>query len=206
MKTLTQFIKESLTLNFIELIDRATFKLKTKTDSSDDKSERTSVAKLQEREIVEQLNNKIFIDTNYKAITIEDYAKSINEKWSTEFDLKNGDIVIFENDNVIAFIDVKISDTQKMLGTITLKSILNFGKNSKNHFYLLMSEGGFNFRFIDANKVWKAFEKNPTLMVSKDRKNKIDFDASIQGWKNYQPDGNTYEEDFIPTRFIDKLK
>ena len=43
-------------------------------------------------------------------------------------------------------------------------------------------------------------------MVSKHRKNKIDFDATIKGWKNYQPDGYTYKEDFIPTSFIDKIK
>lgn len=205
MKTLAQFIKESISLNFIDLFDRATFRIETKTDSTADSNDRNSTAKKQEKEIVDKLNNKVFISTNYKALTIEDYAKSIGEKWSSKYDLENGDIVLIENDKPIAFIDVKVSDSSKTLGAITLKSLLHFGKNSKNHFYLLLTDKGFNHRFIDANKIWKAFEKNPTLMVSKDRKNKIDFKASITGWKNYQPDGYTYEEDFIPTSFIDKI-
>lgn len=205
MKTLQQFIKESISFNFIDLFDRAKFKIETKTDSTTDKTDRNSTAKKQEKEIVDQLNNKVFIDTNYKAITIEDYAESIGEKWSPKYDLQNGDIVLIENDKPIAFIDVKVSDSSRTLGAISLNSILHFGKNSKNHYYLLLSDNGFTHRFVDANKLWKAFEKNPTLMVSKDRKNKIDFEASIKGWKNHQPDGFTYEEDFIPTSFIDKI-
>lgn len=205
MKSLQQFIKESTTLKFIDLFDRAKFKIETKTDSTTDKTDRNSTAKKQEKEIVDQLNNKVFIDTNYKAITIEDYAESIGKKWSPKYDLQNGDIVLIENDKPIAFIDVKVSDSSRTLGAISIKSLLHFGKNSKNHYYLLLSDKGFNHRFVDANKLWKAFEKNPTLMVSKDRKNKIDFEASIKGWKNYQPDGFTYEEDFIPTSFIDKI-
>ena len=59
MKSLQQFLKESMSLNFTDLFDRAKFKIETKTDSNADSTDRNSTAKKQEKEIVDQLNNEI---------------------------------------------------------------------------------------------------------------------------------------------------
>lgn len=208
MKTLVEFINESLNKHEFGFLANGVFKIKTKTDSNEDESARNSITKKQEKEIIDSIN-KYLIDSKYNAISSIDYAEDIEKtKWSPKYDLEHGDIVIIDDsDEPVMFIDVKVSDKDDLLGAITINSLLNFGKTSDNHYYLLFSDLGVNHKFVKGKDVWAAFEKNKTLLVSKNRKQKIDLDGVIvKDWGDNHSNGEVYAEDFIPTSTIDKIE
>ena len=101
------------------------------------------------------------MDSKYNAITSIDYAETVEKtKWSSKYDLEHGDIVIIDDSNKpIMFIDLKVSDKKDLLGAITINSLLNFGKTSDDHYYLLLSDLGVKHRFVKGIDVWDAFEK-----------------------------------------------
>lgn len=208
MKSLNAYIYESLSKNEFSFFNNGIFKIKTKTDSNEDKTTKISVTKKQEKEIIDIINNYL-TDSKYNAVSSIDYAENIKKtKWSPKYDLEHGDIVIIdESSKPIMFIDVKVSDKKDLLGVITINSLLNFGKTSDDHYYLLLSDLGFNHKLVKGKDVWDAFEKNKILLVSKDRKQKIDFDdVNVKDWGNNHSNGEVYAEDFIPTSIIDKIK
>lgn len=208
MKTLVEFINESLIKNEFSFFTNGVFKIKTKTDSNEDESARNSIAKKQEKEIIDIIN-KYLTDSKYNAISSIDYAKDVEKtQWSPKYDLENGDIVIVDDsDKPVMFIDVKVSDKDDLLGAITINSLLNFGKTSDDHYYLLLSDLGVNHKFVKGKDVWAAFEKNKTLLVSKNRKQKIDlYGVIIKDWGDNHSNGEVYAEDFIPTSTIDTIK
>lgn len=208
MKTLVEFINESLIKNEFSFFTNGVFKIKTKTDSNEDESARNSIAKKQEKEIIDIIN-KYLTDSKYNAISSIDYAKDVEKtQWSPKYDLENGDIVIVDDsDKPVMFIDVKVSDKDDLLGAITINSLLNFGKTSDDHYYLLLSDLGVNHKFVKGKDVWAAFEKNKTLLVSKNRKQKIDlYGIIIKDWGDNHSNGEVYAEDFIPTSTIDTVK
>ena len=105
------------------------------------------------------------------------------------------------------FIDVKVSDKKDLLGAISINSLLNFGKTSDDHYYLLLSDAGVNSKFVKGKDVWVAFDKNKTLLVSKNRKQKIDLKGvTVKDWDGNSSNGEVYAEDFIPISTIDKVK
>ena len=53
MKTLVEFINESLIKNEFSFFTNGVFKIKTKTDSNEDEYARNSIAKKQEKEIID---------------------------------------------------------------------------------------------------------------------------------------------------------
>lgn len=208
MKTLIEYINESLSKNEFGFFDNGIFKIKTKTDSNADETTRNSVAKKQEKEIIDVINNYL-TDSKYNAISSIDYAENVEKtKWNPEYDLEHGDIVIIDDSNKpVMFIDVEVSDKKDLLGVITINSLLNFGKTSDDHYYLLLSDLGFNHKLVKGKDVWDAFEKNKTLMVSKDREQKINLDGvNVKDWGDNHSNGEVYAEDFIPTSTIDKIK
>lgn len=208
MKTLVEFINESLIKNEFSFFTNGVFKIKTKTDSNEDESARNSIAKKQEKEIIDIIN-KYLTDSKYNAISSIDYAKDVEKtQWSPKYDLENGDIVIVDDsDEPVMFIDVKVSDKGDLLGAITINSLLNFGKTSDDHYYLLLSDLGVNHKFVKGKDVWAAFEKNKTLLVSKNRKQKINLDGvTVKDWGDNHSNGEVYAEDFIPTSTIDTIK
>lgn len=208
MKTLVEFINESLIKNEFSFFTNGVFKIKTKTDSNEDESARNSIAKKQEKEIIDIIN-KYLTDSKYNAISSIDYAKDVEKtQWSPKYDLEHGDIVIVDDsDKPVMFIDVKVSDKGDLLGAITINSLLNFGKTSDDHYYLLLSDLGVNHKFVKGKDVWAAFEKNKTLLVSKNRKQKIDlYGIIIKDWGDNHSNGEVYAEDFIPTSTIDTVK
>lgn len=208
MKTLVEFISESLRKSEFDFFTNGVFKIKTKTDSTEDKVTRNSVAKKQEKEIV-YIINRYLIDSEYKALTSIDYAEDIEKtSWSPKYDLEHGDIVIVDGSNSpVMFIDVKVSDRKDLLGAISINSLLNFGKTSDDHYYLLLSDLGVNHKFVKGKDVWSEFEKNKTLLVSKNRKQKIDLDGvTVKDWDDNHSNGEVYAEDFIPTSAVDKVK
>lgn len=208
MKTLVEFINESLSKHDFGFFNNGVFKIKTKTNSNEDETARNSVAKKQEKEIIDIIN-KYLIDSKYNAISSIDYAETIEKtKWNSKYDLEHGDIVIIDDSNKpVMFIDVKVSDKKDLLGAITINSLLNFGKTSDDHYYLLLSDFGFKHKFVKGKDVWDEFEKNKTLYVSKNRKQKIKFDGiNVKDWGNNHSNGEVYGEDFIPTSTIDEIK
>lgn len=208
MKTLIEYINESLSKHEFGFFDNGVFKIKTKTESNADETTRNSVVKKQEKEIIDIINNYL-TDSKYNAISSIDYAETVEKtKWTPKYDLEHGDIVIVDDSNKpLMFIDVKVSDKKDLLGAITINSLLNFGKTSDDHYYLLLSDLGFNHKLVKGKDVWNAFEKNKTLYVSKNRKQKIDFDGvNVKDWGNNHSNGEVYAEDFIPTSTIDKIK
>lgn len=208
MKTLVEFINESLIKNEFSFFTNGVFKIKTKTDSNEDESARNSIAKKQEKEIIDIIN-KYLTDSKYNAISSIDYAGDVEKtQWSPKYDLEHGDIVIVDDsDEPVMFIDVKVSDKGDLLGAITINSLLNFGKTSDDHYYLLLSDLGVNHKFVKGKDVWVAFEKNKTLLVSKNRKQKINLDGvTVKDWGDNHSNGEVYAEDFIPTSTIDTIK
>ena len=196
MKTLINYINESLRKNDFSFFTNGVFKLKTETDPFGDDATKTSIAKQQEKEIIDIINSYL-VDSDYKALSYVDYDK----------DAKYGNIVIVDDSNSpVMFIDVKVSDRKNSLGAITIDSLLNFGKTSNNNYYLLLSDLGVKHKFVKGKDVWNEFEKDKTLLVSKTRKNKIDFDATVKDWDGRQARGEVYAEDFIPETTIDKVK
>lgn len=197
MKTLINYINESLRKNDFSFFTNGVFKLKTETDSFGDDATKTSVAKQQEKEIIDIINSYL-VDSEYKALSSIDYSK----------DVKYGGIVIVDDtDSPVMFIEVKVGDRKDLLGAITIDSLLNFGKTSNDHYYLLLSDFGVKHKFVKGKDVWNEFEKDKTLLVSKTRKNKIDFDdAIVKDWDGRQARGEVYAEDFIPETTIDKVK
>lgn len=196
MKTLINYINESLRKNDFSFFTNGIFKLKTETDPFGDDTTKNSVAKQQEKEIIDIINSYL-VDSDYKALSYVDYDK----------DAKYGNIVIVDDSNSpVMFIEVKVSDRKNSLGAITIDSLLNFGKISNDHYYLLLSDLGVKHKFVKGKDVWNEFEKDKTLLVSKTRKNKIDFDAKVEDWDGRRARGEVYGEDFIPETTIDKVK
>lgn len=197
MKTLINYINESLRKNDFSFFTNGVFKLKTETDPYEDDVTKNSVAKQQEKEIIDIINSYL-IDSEYKAISSIDYVK----------DLEHGNIVVVDDtDSPVMFIEVKVGDKKDLLGVITIDSLLKFGKTSNDHYYLLLSDLGVNHKFVKGKDVWNEFEKDKTLLVSKTRKRKIDFDdVTVKDWDGRQARGEVYAEDFIPETTIDKVK
>lgn len=208
MKTLVEFINESLSKNDFGFLATGVFKIRTKTDSNEDETTRNSVAKQQEKEIIDIINQHLE-DSKYKAVSSIDYAEDIEKtSWDPKYDLENGDIVIVDDaSKPVMFIDVKVSDKKDLLGAISINSLLNFGKTSDDHYYLLLSDEGVNHKFVKGKDVWAAFDKNKKLLVSKNRKQKIDIKGvTVKDWDGNRSNGEVYAEDFIPTSTIDKVK
>lgn len=208
MKTLVEFINESLSKNDFGFLATGVFRIKTKTDSNEDQTTRNSVAKKQEKEIIDIINTHLE-DSKYKAVSSIYYVEKLHKGvWDPKYDLENGDIVIVDDaSKPVMFIDVKVSDKEDLLGAISINSLLNFGKTSDDHYYLLLSDEGVNSKFVKSKDVWNAFDKNKTLLVSKNRKQKIDLDGvTVKDWDGNRSNGEVYAEDFIPTSTIDKVK
>ena len=85
--------------------------------------------------------------------------------------------------------------------------MLNCGKTSNDNYYLLLSDLGVKHKFVKGKDVWNEFEKDKTLLVSKTRKHKIDFDdVTVEDCDGRRARGEVYGEDFIPETTIDKVK
>lgn len=118
MKTLINYINESLRKNDFSFFTNGVFKLKTEIDPYGDDVTKNSVAKQQEKEIIDIINSYL-IDSEYKAISSIDYAK----------DLEHGNIVVVDDtDSPVMFIEVKVGDKKDLLGAITIDSLLKFGE------------------------------------------------------------------------------
>lgn len=166
-------------------------------------------AKLQEQEIVDSLKNNLIGNyANYQVMTIKEYAGS---KYNAQYDLENGDIVIIPENGDTIFIDLKAASTESekwTAGPIAIGSLLAFGKDSKNHYYLCTTNDGKGKAIINANDLYNEWTKDPILIASKNRTRRISgVNANIYFPSNYSgdtSDKSAYHEDFIGTKWLGK--
>lgn len=199
MKSISNFILESLSKLNLSSIHYSI----TPYDLSEDKNERNSNAKKQEAEVIDTIS-KLYPEL--KVMSSIDYAESKDEKWSPEYDLKNGDIVIEDEDTTL-FIDLKAASNSNrgktLLGPISLSSILEFA-NKENHIYLCMNSDGSKVLVIDGKKLYNEFVKEPILLASKTRKNiaNTDIDIKVNYPNGLKDNGKVYLEDYISTVWL----
>lgn len=206
MKTIQQFIKEALNNDIIALISKNNLNI-TPTTLGKSKAERLKNGKKQEEEVIKQLGDLL---KDYEVVSIKKYAEITNQTYSSEFDSKNGDIVILKDNNAILFIDLKVG-SEKYIGTPDALSLYNFAMNNGDLHYYLMSKNDGSYKvFVNAKKLFDKFKNEPTLIASKTSRNKkIDFgfNVNVKIWSGAlkQEDKSVYDGDFIPTNFIYKL-
>lgn len=201
MKSITSFILESLTKLNLAGIHYSI----TPYDLSGDRNTRNSNTKKQEAEVIDTIS-ELYPDV--KVMSSIDYAESEGEKWSPEYDLKNGNIVIIDGDTTL-FIDLKAASNQNngrgktLLGPISLSSVLEFA-NKENHIYLCMNCDGSKVLAIDGKKLYNAFIKDPILFASRNRKQPADvnLDVKLNYPNDVENDGKVYLEDYISTAWL----
>lgn len=211
MKTLQEFINESVSPNYImALINGLNYDFsETENMPNNTKEERAKKAKAQEEILINTINNA---QEKYKVIGIKEYCNLINKTYSYELDSKFGDIIFMKNDEPILFIDLKVAETDKYLGTPDMISLVNFASKTDNKkYYLCTNINGSSKKFVKANDVWnKVVSKEATVLVSKDRKNispdvKNLFDkvklVAPEKMKNADL-SKLYDEDYISTKDI----
>lgn len=173
------------------------------------------IGKIQESEIIDTLLKNRLFSSKYVGLNSLQFATYSNI-WTPKYDAENGDIVIVDKqNNPIMFIDVKISTNKTSHGCISVKSLLNFGRTSPNHFYLLMTPGGTDKWLFSGQKLYEEFCKNPKLMSSHNVSNILtefnDLNITVKGWTNKQTGITTYdtnvihEKDFIPEIFYKNI-
>lgn len=166
------------------------------------------IAKAQEAELISKLCINPRFNKKYVALTSQQFAALTNELWKPKFDLENGDIVITDKHiNPIMFIDLKVSTNDKTHGCVNLKSLLNFGKTQRNHFYIL-SSSTCDLLFVSGQKLFNTLIQNPIIYSTKENiKSIIDFpelhNVTTHGWSNNKHNINVeaneilYDKDYI---------
>lgn len=206
MKDLINFINERMD-NYFSL-NGIKFKIIPRTLMGK-KGENVQIFKETEAEVLNTI--KDVLNDNFNAMTSEDFAKLNGETYNAEYDLRNGDIIITDkNNNLVEAIDIKVASKNSdsnLLGPVCMRSLMTFGKDSKNHSYLVLNKDGSEYYWIDANKLYKEFMKSPSVMASDHRNKKSNVEAKVSFHKNYTGDTSdttVYEEDFIPSIWIRK--
>lgn len=206
MKNLTKFINERMDNSFS--LNGMKFKIIPRSLMGKN-GENIPIFKETEAEVLNTIKDAL--NDNFKAMTSEDFAKLNGKKYTPEYDLKNGDIIITDkNNNLVEAIDIKAASKNSdsnLLGPVCMRSLMNFGKDSKNHSYLVLNKDGSEYYWIDANKLYTEFMKSPSVMASDHRNKKSNIEAKVSFHKNYAGDTSdttVYEEDFIPSVWIRK--
>ena len=214
MKNLTQFIIEAISMNILTLINGLHYDFsETSNMSNSSKQDRAKKDKAQEKILIDAINNA---QDEYEAIGIEEYCDLTGKSYSYELDSEIGDVIIMKNDKPVLFIDLKVSETDKYLGTPDMLSLVNFAAdNDDKKYYLCCKINGADSKLVQANKVYnKVLSKEANVVVSKDRSNissavkkltdKVKLVAP-QGMNNADT-SKLYDEDFVATPDIRDIK
>lgn len=213
MKSLIQFINEAASTNILNLIKNLNYDFSdTSSISSSSKQNRAKKAKAQEKILIDTINNA---QDEYNAIGIEEYCDSIGKSYSYELDSKIGDIIIMKNNKPVLFIDLKVAETDKYLGTPDMLSLANFAAdNDDKKYYLCCKINGADSKLVQANKVYnKVLSKEANVIVSKDRSNissevkKLTDKVKLVAPKgmNDVDTSKLYDEDFVATSVIQNI-
>jgi len=176
MENLSDFIKESLE-NYDSGVTSAAYKI------CDALTRYLDYSKLKETEYddpkrfdISKSNEQLFIDSfskaniEYTAVSSQDYYGMTNKgdwndlsaKEKSEFDTKNGDIIILDKDQKpIYFIDIKISD--KYFGAVSLGSLVNFNKDG---YYICVNKSQNQVRYISHKALVDVVKKNEKLLMA----------------------------------------
>lgn len=214
MKTLVQFIYESVSMNIFTMIDDLKYDFsKTGKMGDSSKEDRSKKAKAQEKILIDTINDA---QEEYNAIGIEEYCNLINKTYSFELDSKIGDIVIMKNDKPVLFIDLKVANSNDYLGTPDMLSLVNFAAdNDDKKYYLCCKLNGVDSKLVKANKIYsKVLAKEANVIVSKDRSNispevkKLTDKVKLVAPKemNDADTSKLYDEDFVATSDIQNIK
>ena len=108
--------------------------------------------------------------------TVEYYSKvkdgdfnKLSQKEKSDFDTRNGDLIIMKDDKPVYFIDVKISD--KYFGAISLGSLVNFNKDG---YYLLINKKTKSFKVLSHKDV-----------IDNVKNGKLTLNEPINNYKGY---------------------
>ena len=108
--------------------------------------------------------------------TVEYYSKvkdgdfnKLSQKEKSDFDTRNGDLIIMKDDKPVYFIDVKISD--KYFGAISLGSLVNFNKDG---YYLLINKKAKSFKVLSHKDV-----------IDNVKNGKLTLNEPINNYKGY---------------------
>lgn len=145
-----------------------TKRFKVTSFSRGTKQENCDNAKIQEAQLVRQLNNLIIENRLFlKALMSNDSKTGL--PYSKEIDLKDGDIYIFAIDEYgnafgkpVMYIDVKIAFTSAYrytFATITRRSFDNFA-NADDHYYWCFNMDGSKSILIDTVMFYKIVNNN----------------------------------------------
>ena len=213
MKRLQDYINEAASTNIFVLIDSLKYDFSnTSSINSSSKQNRVKKAKAQEEILINTINNA---QDEYHAIGIKEYCDSISKSYSYELDSKIGDIIIMKNNKPVLFIDLKVSETDKYVGTPDMLSLVNFAAdNDDKKYYLCCKINGVDSKLVKANKVYnKVVSKEGIVIVSKDRSNispevkKLTDKVKLVAPKgmNNADTSKLYDEDFVASTVIQKL-
>ena len=213
MKRLQDYINEAASTNIFVLIDGLKYDFSdTSSINSSSKQNRAKKAKAQEEILINTINNA---QDEYHAIGIEEYCDSIGKSYSYELDSKIGDIIIMKNNKPVLFIDLKVAETDKYVGTPDMLSLVNFAAdNDDKKYYLCCKINGVDSKLVKANKVYnKVLSKEATIIVSKDRSHispevkKLTDKVKLVAPKgmNNADTSKLYDEDFVASTVIQKL-
>lgn len=159
MKSIKQFILESQSeiLAIIKRIMANCDYSKLKEYKGEQDPDRFDIQKENELTLISGIDEgklRLIGTEEYFNLNGDQKFKNLSNKEKAEFDTKNGDIIIVdENNKAKYFIDVKISD--KFLGAISLGSLANFNEDG---YYLLISIKNKKFKIISHKDVLKALE------------------------------------------------
>jgi len=219
MKNIKLFILESLNNKLLTVVRNLNYDFsETASLSNNTKENRAKRAKAQEKIFIDLFNELTDKDTHfdYKAISCEDYCKLINKTYSFIEDSKIGDIIIMNDKTPEMFIDLKVAETNKYIGTPDMLSLVNFAsERDDKKYYLCSSLDGSQKKLILANEIYNIIiSKKGNVIVSKDRnhiskeveafKDKVKLVAP----KNMESAdlSKLYDEDFVATSVITNIK
>lgn len=219
MKDIKLFILESLNNKLLTAVRNLNYDFsETASLSNNTKENRAKKAKAQEKIFIDLFNELTDKDTHfdYKAISCEDYCKLINKTYSFIEDSKIGDIIIMNDKTPEMFIDLKVAETNKYIGTPDMLSLVNFAsEHDDKKYYLCSSLDGTQTKLILANEIYNIIiSKKGNVIVSKDRnhiskevevfKDKVKLVAP----KNMENAdlSKLYDEDFVATSVITNIK
>lgn len=214
MKSLIRFINEAISMNILTLINGLHYNFsETSNMSNSSKQDRAKKAKAQEKILIDAINNA---QDEYEAMGIEEYCDLTGKSYSYELDSEIGDVIIMKNDKPVLFIDLKVAETDKYLGTPDMLSLVNFAAdNDDKKYYLCCKINGADSKLIQANKVYnKVLSKEANVIVSKDRSNiSSEVKKLTDKVKLIAPKGmdnadtsKLYDEDFVATPDICDMK
>lgn len=159
MKSIKQFILESQSeiLAIVKRIMTNCDYSKLKEYKGEQDPDRFDIQKENELALIDGIDEgklRLIGTEEYYNLNNDKKFENLSNKEKAEFDTKNGDIIIVdENNKAKYFIDVKISD--KYLGAISLGSLANFNEDG---YYLLICKTGKLFKVISHKDVLKALE------------------------------------------------